>query len=107
MADEQSGAQQQVQIRLDESKMVTTYANTIRTSTTNDELFLDFGVNLPAQTAPGQPMQMIFSVGSRVVLNWASAKRLMLTLQQAVGQYESHFGPVEINPPQPPAPPSN
>ncbi len=94
MADEQG--QQQVSIRLDESKMQTTYANTIRTSTTADELVLDFGLNLPVQSGPDQGVQMVFSVGSRVVLNWSGAKRLAMSLNQAVQQYEQHYGPIQI-----------
>lgn len=97
MADQ---GNQGVQIRLDESKMVTTYANTIRTSSTADELVLDFGLNLPMQQGQGQQVQMNFSVGSRVVLNWQSAKRLLMSLQQTVGAYESHYGPIEVPPPQ-------
>jgi len=89
----------QIQIRIDESKMVTTYANTIRSAHTADELVLDFGLNLPAQGGgPNQPVQAVFSVGSRVVMNWAGAKRLMLSLQQAVAGYEQHFGPIELVP---------
>ena len=49
MTEQQPQGQQQVQLRIDESKMNTTYANTIRTSTTNDELVMDFGLNLPMQ----------------------------------------------------------
>lgn len=91
---------QQVQIRLDESKMVTTYANTIRTSTTGDEMIMDFGLNMPTQAAAeGQPAQMTFAVGSRVVMNWPGAKRLVLSLQQAVANYEKHYGPIEVVPP--------
>lgn len=101
MADQQAPQSQQVQIRLDESKMTTTYANTIRTTTTADEMILDFGLNLPVQANPDQGQTMIFSVGSRVVLNWVAAKRLALSLHQAVDAFEQHYGPVEVVPPQP------
>ncbi len=92
--------QQQVQIRLDESKMVTTYANTIRTTTTGDEIVLDFGLNIPVQPGPDQQPVMHFGVGSRVVMNWTGAKRLAMTLQQAVNAYEQHYGPIELAPQQ-------
>ena len=45
----------QIQLRIDESKMHSTYANTIRTSTTNDEVVLDFGMNLPVPGQDNQP----------------------------------------------------
>jgi len=89
--------QQQVEIRVDESKMSTTYANTIRTSTTVDELVLDFGLNLTAPAGQNEPVRMVFSVGSRVVMNWTGAKRLLASLQQAVGAYEREFGAIDIN----------
>lgn len=87
--------QQQVQIRVDESHMTTSYSNTIRTTTTADEVVLDFGLNLPAQGPQGQ-QAMIFSVGSRVVLNWSGAKRLISSLGQVVKAYEDQFGTIQI-----------
>lgn len=93
MADEQ---QQQVQLRIDESKMNSTYANTIRTSTTGDEVVLDFGMNLPAPTQQGQTPAIVFSVGSRVILNWAGAKRLAISMGQIVRQYEERNGEIRI-----------
>jgi len=89
------GEQKQIQIRVDESHMHTSYSNTIRTTTTADEVVLDFGLNLPAQGAQGQ-QAMIFSVGSRVVLNWSGAKRLINSLGQVVRSYEEQFGPIQI-----------
>lgn len=92
MADEQ---QQQVQLRIDESKMTSTYANTIRTSTTNDEVVLDFGMNLPTQGPDGQAA-LLFSVGNRTIMNWSAAKRLAITLGQVIRQYEERNGEIVI-----------
>jgi len=99
MAEEQ----RQIQLRIDESKMATTYANTIRTSTLQDEVLLDFGINLPGQVAEGQTPMMIFSVGSRIVLNWAAAKRLAISLGQVIRQYEERNGEIQIQQATPPA----
>lgn len=101
---EQQSNQQQIQLRIDESKMTTSYANTIRTSNTNDEIILDFGLNIPMQH-PGQQPMMVFSVGSRVVMNWAGAKRLAMSVGQAVRAYEERFGEIEINQGQAPQTP--
>jgi hypothetical protein len=95
MADNQPQETRQVQLRIDESKMGTTYANTIRTSTTQDEVVLDFGMNLPVPGADNQPV-LVFSVGSRVVLNWAGAKRLAISLGQVVRQYEERAGEINL-----------
>ncbi len=99
MADEQQ-QQQQVQLRIDESKMTSTYANTIRTSTTNDEVVLDFGMNLPTQGPDGKPA-LLFSVGNRTIMNWSAAKRLAITLGQVIRQYEERNGEIQIQRPQP------
>lgn len=97
MAEQKDNPQQQRQIRLqiDESKMTTTYANTIRTSTTPDELVLDFGINLPIPTQDNQPA-LGFNVGSRVVMNWPAAKRLAISLGQAVRSYEEQNGEIKL-----------
>lgn len=101
MTDPQQGQQQQVQIRIDESKMGTTYANTIRTATTGDEMVLDFGLNLPQQQGQGQQPVMNFQIGSRVILNWQSAKRLLGSLNQAVAAHERNFGEIDLSPRRP------
>ncbi len=95
MAENDKNEQRQIQLRIDESKMGTTYANTIRTSTTQDEVVLDFGMNLPVPGQDNQPT-LVFAVGSRVVLNWAGAKRLAISLGQVVRQYEERAGEINI-----------
>jgi hypothetical protein len=94
---EQQG--QQIQLRIDESKMNTTYANTIRTSTTQDEVVLDFGMNLPVPGPDNQPA-LLFSVGSRVVMNWQGAKRLAISLGQVVRKFEEQNGEINLQRPQ-------
>lgn len=102
MAENNQGGQQ-IQLQIDESKMHTTYANTIRTSTTPDEVVMDFGMNLPMPQQQGQQQAMLFSVGSRVVMNWGGAKRLAISLAQVVRQYEERNGEIQINAGQRPA----
>jgi hypothetical protein len=85
----------QVQLRIDESRMNTTYANTIRTSTTGDEVVLDFGINLPVPGQDNQPA-LLFSVGSRVVMNWRGAKRLAISLGQVIRQFEEKNGEIQL-----------
>lgn len=91
----QSPQRQQIQLRIDESKMSTTYANTIRTSTTPDEVVLDFGMNLPVPSQDNQPT-LAFNVGSRIVMNWQGAKRLAISLGQAVRAYEEQNGEIKL-----------
>lgn len=95
MAESRQGETRQIQLRIDESKMTSTYSNTIRTSTTADEVIMDFGMNLPMQGPDNQPVLM-FSVGSRVVMNWAGAKRLAISLGQVIRQYEERNGEIQL-----------
>ncbi len=97
MADNDQN-QQQVQLRIDESKMQSTYANTIRTSSTQDEVVLDFGMNLPMQGPNNEPT-LLFSVGSRIIMNWAGAKRLAISLGQVIRQYEERNGEIQLQKP--------
>lgn len=96
MADTPDQQRQQVQMRIDESKMHSSYANTIRTSNTADEVVMDFGLNIPMQ-GPDQQMVLNFAVGSRVVMNWAGAKRLAISLGQMIRQYEERNGEIPLN----------
>jgi len=91
--------QRQVQLRIDESKMQTTYANTIRTSTTQDEVIMDYGVNVPVQGQDNQPA-MHFGINSRVIMNWAGAKRLAINLGQVIKAYEERNGEIQLQRPQ-------
>lgn len=102
MADNtpESKQERQISLRIDESKMVTTYSNTIRTSTTTDEVVLDFGMNLPMQGDNNQPT-LLFSVGSRVIMNWQGAKRLAMSMAQVVRAYEERNGEIPLNGPRP------
>ncbi len=87
--------QRQIQLRIDESKMGTTYANTIRTSTMPDEIVMDFGMNMPMPSPDGQAV-LVFNVGSRVIMNWQAAKRLAISLGQAVRQFEEQNGEIKL-----------
>ena len=95
-AREQTG-QQQIQLRMDESGLQTTYANAFRSNGTAEEVILDFGLNLVGPpTKEGQP-QIIFKVNQRVVMNYYSAKRLAITLSQLIRRHEDQFGELELD----------
>lgn len=96
-ARQQTG-QQQVQLRIDESGLQTTYANAFRTNGTAEEVLLDFGLNLmgPAPQPQGQP-QILFKVNQRVIMNYYSVKRLAITLSQLIRRHEEQFGELELD----------
>ena len=95
-AREQTG-QTQVQLRIDESKMESSYANAFRTNGTAEEVILDFGLNLVGPSGTQNQPQILFQVQQRVVMNYYSAKRLALTLGQLIRRHEQEFGDMELD----------
>lgn len=95
----------QIQVRVDDSKQQLCYANAFRVNITNEEVILDLGLNEMLQPNAGQAggpqtQQAVFHVGSRVVLSYPSAKRLMMRLAQVVQAHEQRFGEVSITGPR-------
>ena len=93
-AAQQAG--QQVQLRLDERQMQTTYANALRSNGTAEEVMLDFGLNTPAPVRRDKP-EIVFQVTNRIIMNYYSAKRLAMTLTQIVRRHEEQFGELEMD----------
>lgn len=93
--DPQPQGQQQIQLRIDESKMATTYANTFRPMSTGEEVLLDSGLHIPMQNQGGGTV-INFQVGSRVVMGWPAAKRLVMQLGQMVRAYEERNGEIQV-----------
>jgi hypothetical protein len=75
--------------------MTTTYANFFRVAGTFEELLLDFGFHtgIVVGTTP-EPAK----VTHRMVMSFATAKRLLGALQAAIQRHEQTFGPVETDP---------
>jgi len=90
--------QQQVRLRLDERNLHTSYANAFRTDATAEEVMLYFGLNLvnPVAAQQGNP-EIIFQANERIIMNYAMAKRLALTLGQVIRRHEDQFGEIELD----------
>ncbi len=100
MADEQNKTN--VQMRIDESKTRTTYANAFRHHATPQELIVDFGINVVTQSKPAEgddpaTAQMSFQIDNRLVLNYLTAKRLAGTLVNLVQAHEKRFGEIKLD----------
>lgn len=94
---------QQIQVMLDEREMRTVYANAYRIHTAPEEVVIDLGFNMPnPNNQPGQPQQMLFRVTDRVIMGYANAKRLSMSLQQLVKRFEQQFGEIPLQPGQQP-----
>ena len=101
MADETQAkdapqAPQNMQVRVDERELSTSYANAFRANGTAEEVVLDFGLNMQSQAA-GDEAGVIFKVNDRIVMNYYSVKRLALTLGQIVRRHEDAYGELELD----------
>jgi hypothetical protein len=100
MADEMTQqnpeGQQNVQVLLDESALKTTYSNAYRLHQSMEEVIVDLGFNMLNPNAQGGQVQMSFKVTERVVMTYANAKRLSMSLQQLIKRYEQQFGEIAI-----------
>lgn len=83
----------QRQIQLNDEKAVCGYSNFCRVVGTPEELIIDFGLNPQPVGIPTIPI----NISQRVVLNYATAKRMLLALQQTIQRHEATFGVVEID----------
>jgi hypothetical protein len=81
------------QVKLDDSSVNAEYANFCRISGTPEELVLDFALN----TQPSGTMPEVLKLNQRVILNFYTAKRLLMALQMAVHRHEQMFGVLETD----------
>jgi hypothetical protein len=91
------GQPQQMQVQLREDKAHVVYSNVCRLfgGPNAEELIIDFAITTPA---PDRADVMNMDVNARVIMNYYAAKRLALSLSQAVQRYEQQFGTIEIDP---------
>lgn len=88
---------QQVQVQIRDDKAQIVYSNVARLTTgpNAEELVLELATTTHS---PERQDVMFMDVTTRVYLNLYAAKRLALTLSQAVQRYEQQFGPIELDP---------
>jgi hypothetical protein len=79
--------------KVEESKLVSAYANFCRVTGTPEELVVDFGLN----TQPIGASEEAIVASQRIVLNYFTANRLLQALTASVGRHEAVFGPIETN----------
>lgn len=80
-------------IPVNETNVVSSYANFCRVTGSPEELIVDFGMN-------SQPMgggQSPVDISQRIVLNFYTAKRLLHALHVSVQRHEEVFGKIETD----------
>ena len=84
---------QQVQFPTDAAALSTVYTNFCRVNVTPEELVLDFGLNTQMIPTGTETVKL----SHRIVMNFFTAKRLLLALSQVVQQHEGSFGALELD----------
>jgi hypothetical protein len=90
--------QQNVQLVVDEKDLKTIFANAYRIYTTAEEVVIDLGFNMPDPNPQGGQARLLFKVTDRVIMSYASTKRLAGSLSQLIKRYEQQFGELQIRP---------
>lgn len=85
--------QQGVQVEVDESKTICSYANFCRVTGAFEELIIDFGMS--AQPAGAMPTTI--KIDQRIVLNYYTAKRMLQALNMSIQRHEAVFGVLETD----------
>lgn len=86
-------AQQQQQVKVDDSKAIAAYANFCRVTGTPEELIIDFALNSQAYGIPTEPVV----VSQRIITNFFTAKRMLHALMLTVQRHEAAFGVLETD----------
>ena len=91
--NDQSQAAPPVPFKFDDANVKASYANFCRVTGTPEEVIVDFGLN---PQPVGLPSQAI-AVTDRIVMNFYSAKRMLLALQATIERHEKAFGMLETD----------
>ena len=85
--------QQRVQVQIDDTKALASYANFCRVTGTPEELIIDFGLNPQPMGVPTQPIV----ITQRIIANLYTAKRMLHALSLTVQRHEQTFGVLETD----------
>lgn len=85
--------QQRIQVQIEDSKALASYANFCRVTGTPEELIIDFGLNPQPIGIPTQPIVIV----QRIITNFYTAKRMLHTLTLTVQRHEATFGVLETD----------
>ena len=76
-----------------DAKCIASYANFCRVTGTPEELIVDFGLNKNMNPEPGEAIE----IAQRIIVNFFTAKRLLMALHMAVQRHEAAFGVLETD----------
>ena len=82
-----------MKIKWDDSNMKSSYANVCNVTSTREEVVILFGMN---QAWNRGQKEVTIQLTDRIVISPYAAKRMSLLLSNVVKEYESRFGPLNI-----------
>ena len=88
------GAVREAQLRWDDQKMATSFANVVNIQSTREQVDLFFGTNQTWNIADGPAVSV--DLTNRIILTPFAAKRLLAVLGGVLREYESRHGPLEV-----------
>jgi hypothetical protein len=101
VADQQAAPQgqqgqqgQQIQVPIDDSELENLYVNFSRVSGNADEVLIDVGFH--SQVMNGTVPEPV-NLSHRLIMNYASAKKLAEVLRLIIARHEQAFGVVETD----------
>lgn len=80
-------------IKWDDSKISSTYANVCNVISSREEVSMLFGMN---QRWDKENNELVIELSDRIVLNPFAAKRVSLLLKNVIDQYEAKFGAIPL-----------
>jgi hypothetical protein len=90
---ESAPAAPQAEVILDDKHANIAYANFARVTATPEEVIMDFALN----PNPFMTGRQEIPVAQRLILNFYTAKRLLMALNHTLQRHESTYGSVELN----------
>ena len=90
---EDQKAQPTNEVVVDDSATLPTYTNFCRVTATPEEAILDFGLNPQPFSTGRQDVK----ANQRIVMNFFTAKRVLMALGMTVQRHEQTFGTIELD----------
>jgi hypothetical protein len=94
IGDSAGGAARETQLRWDDQKMVTSFANVVNIQSTREQVDLFFGTNQTWNAANEKTLTIELS--NRIILSPFAAKRLSLALNGVMREYEARHGQLDV-----------
>ena len=87
-------AQREAQLRWDDSRMTTHFANVVNIQSTREQVDLFFGTNQTWNA--NEESALSIELSNRLILSPFAAKRLSIALNRVLREYEQRYGALEV-----------